>query len=427
MILGAATALLFCLGGLYAWSIFIPPLREADHLSMAQCQTIFGTMIAVFTLAMVPAGQWVARGRARESALVGAALFWLGYQLAHEGSFLALWLGLGLLAGAGTGFGYGAALTTAMRWFPQSRGLATGIVVAGFGGGSAFLSFWVSARLAAGWNVFEILRWIGHAYGALVFLAALALRPAPAPAHAPAPPRNVALKTALADSFFWRMGAGMFTGTFAGLLVIANLKPMVLAMGADGAWAVSFFAVGNAVGRVVWGRIIDRNGLASIPWSLGALTSGIAGLWLLEFWSMPGLALAMTLWVGFGFGACFVLYASGIAQHWGADAVPHLYPIVFLLYGLSGIAGPIAGGLLFDWTNTYRAALAISGGVLLLGVWATGALARPPVKSGSGSTPPAAPPPRNRGSRASPPAPPPRPRTPPPRAHCAPRAAPSNP
>ncbi|NCA81409.1 MAG: MFS transporter [Opitutae bacterium] len=378
LVLAAATALLFCLGGLYAWSIFIPPLRAADHLSMAQCQMIFGTLIAVFTLAMVPAGKWVARGRARESALLGAVLFWLGYQLAHEGSFLALWIGLGLLAGAGTGFGYSAALTTAMRWFPQSRGMATGIVVAGFGGGSAFLSFWVSSRLAAGWNVFEILRWIGHAYGALLFLAALALRPPPAPA---ASTRAVPLKTALADPFFWRMAAGMFAGTFAGLLVIANLKPMVLAMGADGAWAVSFFAAGNAAGRVAWGRIIDRKGLASIPGSLGALTAGIAGLWLLELWSMPGLALAMALWVGFGFGACFVLYASGIALHWGAEAVPHLYPIVFLLYGLSGIAGPLAGGFLFDWTDTYRAALAISGGVLLLGVWATWKLSRPPVKS----------------------------------------------
>lgn len=376
LILGAATALLFCLGGLYAWSIFIPPLRAADHLSMAQCQTIFGTLIAVFTLAMVPAGKWVARGRARASALFGAGLFWLGYQLAREGSFLSLWLGLGILAGAGTGFGYSAALTTAMRWFPQSRGMAAGIAVAGFGGGSAFLSFWVSARLAAGWNVFEILRWIGHAYGALVFLAALALRPAPAPATAPGPARVVALKTALADPFFWRMAAGMFAGTFAGLLVIANLKPMVLAMGADGAWAVSFFAAGNAAGRVAWGRIIDRKGLASIPGSLGALAAGIAGLWLLEFWSAPGLALAMALWVGFGFGACFVLYASGIAQHWGADAVPHLYPIVFLLYGLSGIAGPLAGGFLFDWTATYRTALAVGFGVLLLGVRATRGFAR---------------------------------------------------
>ena len=377
LVLSAATALLFCLGGLYAWSILVPPLRAADALSMAQCQTIFGTLIAVFTLAMIPAGKWVARGHARESAALGAGLFWLGYQLASRGSFAALWVGMGLLAGAGTGFGYNAALTTAMRWFPKARGLAAGITVAGFGGGSAFLAFWISSRLDAGQSVFEVIRNVGHAYGALLLLSALALVNPPPAAPGSAPARGLALKSALADPFFWRMAAGMFSGTFAGLLVIANLKPMMLEMGADGAWAVSFFAGGNAAGRVTWGRIIDRKGLVGIPWSLAALASGIAGLWLLEFWNTPWLAMGLSAWVGFGFGACFVLYAAGIARHWGPDAVPRLYPLLFLLYGLSGIVGPIAGGFFFDWTGTYRAALAIAGGTVLLGLRATRPLARP--------------------------------------------------
>ena len=117
--------------------------------------------------------------------------------------------------------------------------------------------------------------------------------------------------------------------------------------------------------------------MACIPWSLATLASGIAGLWLLEFWSTPWLAMGLSAWVGFGFGACFVLYAAAIARHWGPDAVPRLYPLLFLLYGLSGIVGPIAGGGFFDWTGTYLAALAIAGGTVLLGLWATRPLARP--------------------------------------------------
>ncbi|MGC9313432.1 MAG: MFS transporter, partial [Sediminispirochaetaceae bacterium] len=163
---------------------------------------------------------------------------------------------------------------------------------------------------------------------------------------------------------FLLITAGLFSGTFAGLLVIGNLVPIVRASGlsaGEAVAAVSIFAAGNAAGRITWGHIFDRFGFSSIPASLILLGSCIAALFLyIPAWSI----LILIGLIGFGFGGCFVIYASAVSRYFGVEAFPLLYPLNFLGYGAAGIIGPVIGGGLADITGSFDSALALSVMVL---------------------------------------------------------------
>jgi OFA family oxalate/formate antiporter-like MFS transporter len=154
--------------------------------------------------------------------------------------------------------------------------------------------------------------------------------------------------------------------------VIGNLKPMILSAGVGkriATAAISAFAVGNAAGRISWGWVVDRLEARSIPISLAFLAAMVllAGLFL----DTPAGAVALSALLGIGFGACFVVYAAQTASHYGADHLGAIYPLVFLAYGLSGLAGPWVGGWLFDRTQSYAGGLALSLAVLVVSIAAS--------------------------------------------------------
>ena len=370
IILIASVVIQICLGGIYAWSELVPALEETVGLSIAQTQIIFGCLFGVFTVSMVLAGKLLYRFGPRVLAGVAGLFFGAGYLVASYsgGSFPLMLLGISLLAGIGTGTGYVCPLTTCMKWFPNHRGLVTGISMAGFGGGAVLLSALAEHLLSSGMHVLTVFRWIGITYGVALVAAAIVLK-FPSCALAvrmrPAPP----LRFLARDPFFLTLILGMFCGTFAGMLVIGNLKPMGLSLGiADlsATIAISVFALGNASGRITWGWISDRTDERMVPVKLGALALPLA----LLPWVNSGTAFIVTSFgVGFGFGACFVVYAARVASQYGPARVGGVYPLVFLAYGLAGVVGPPLGGWLYDTTSSYRLAIVLSLAVVLLGLF----------------------------------------------------------
>lgn len=370
LILAAAVLIQVCLGGLYAWSNFVHDLMEHHGLTGAQTQLVFGCLIATFTTAMVFSGRMLRRRGPRDVAIIGGTLFGAGYLIASfsDGSFPLLFLGIAVVAGIGTGFGYVCPLATGMAWFPDHKGLVTGVAVGGFGAGAVVLSALTNSLFARGMDVLEVFRWIGLTYGAVIVLAALIMRFPPqvvGEAVRPTP----ALHTLVRDPFFLAMALGIFSGTFAGLMVIGNLQPLALSSGVStgvAAVAVSMFAVGNASGRITWGWVSDRLGDRTVVASLGALAVTLVLLGPMV--GTPVGTVAVAGLVGFTFGACFVVYASRVAAHYGADRIGGVYPLVFLAYGAAGILGPWLGGRLYDTTASYGLPIAISIGVVLVGL-----------------------------------------------------------
>lgn len=370
-VLPAVVLIQSCLGGLYAWSAFAPELQRDFAYTAGQTQLIFGLSIAAFTLSMVLAGRLLHPWGARRVALLGGLLFAGGNILSSSsgGQFLWLLVGSGLLVGVSIGFGYVAALTTGIQWFPTHKGLVTGTAVAGFGAGAIILSSLTTHLMQSGFTVLPLFLALGLGYGAFVCLGAAFLFRPPAVA---ATHEHLPFITLLRDRFFLKLVAGIFCGAFAGLLVIGNLKSIALEGGATSkaaTAAISLFAVGNASGRLVWGWLFDRFGYPIIPASLLFQSTALALFVMMR--SSPATFWVCVWGVGFGFGACFVLYAAQVALRYGADQVAYIYPLVFLAHGAAGLTGPPLGGFLYDCTSTYAWPLAVGITVLAFGFWMT--------------------------------------------------------
>jgi len=365
-VLLASVLVQLCLGGVYAWSTFVPPLQEEHGFSSAQTQIIFGTAIAAFTLAMIPAGRSLSRYGPRRLIQISGILFSLGYFLAAAsgGSFILMLLGIGVIGGAGIGCGYVCPMITALSWYPHKRGLAIGYVVAGFGAGAIVLVNATALAFNRGIGVLPWFACLGLGYGILLLLCSrwMVLPEKASGVH----PVLGTCAEFWKDRKFWALAWGMFCGTFAGLLVIGNLKSIGLDWGvASGAAtaAVSLFAVGNAAGRIGWGWLADRFGSRqTIPLLLAI---GVVSLAIWQPASGAGAAafLAVTILIAFVFGGCFVLFAAQVSRIYGPEHLPTIYPFVFLSYGLAALTGPTIGGWLYDSQQDYALAAFIAAAV----------------------------------------------------------------
>jgi len=127
-----------CLGSIYAWSVFVNPLKESYTFTTTETQIIFSVALATFAVVMVFAGRWQDKIGPKKVGIIGAVLLGTGYVLAGftGGSFLGLVVTIGFIGGAGIGFGYVCPLAALIKWFPDKRGLISGIAVASFGAGA---------------------------------------------------------------------------------------------------------------------------------------------------------------------------------------------------------------------------------------------------------------------------------------------------
>lgn len=382
-------------GAIFAWSVFASKLKEAEEVggggwSNARTQLVFAVGLAMFPMVMVFAGRRLPTWGPQRLAVIGGVLLGAGYALAGIGGGTSFWmvlLGVGFVGGAGIGFAYVVPIAVGMRWFPDRRGMISGVAVAGFGF-SALL--WM--KLAGGWGklienfglgtTFPIL---GGIFLVLVVLGSLVMRlppagwlpagyvpPAPTAAGGTGFPAREMLRTPqfylIFLTFAVSAGPGLMAIGLMKLYPVEALRPGLTEVDAkavaETAMAV-FFALANGIGRLTWGAISDRLGRKA---SVVVMTVSQGGL-LFLFAPMAGntatLYLGATL-IGFNFGGNFALFPAFTADKFGSETVGQNYPWVFLSYGLGGIVFPILGGALGDAGN-FPLAFAICGIACLVG------------------------------------------------------------
>mgnify|MGYP001430099976 CR=1 FL=1 len=367
----ASIIVMSCAGSVYAWSIFVTPLKDTYGLSTAQTQLIFGCIIAVFSFTMLFVSRIERKIGPKLTAATGAVIFSAGYLLASfsGGNIITILFGIGVLSGAGMGFGYVTVLTTLVKWFPKNQGLATGIAVAGFGSGAILLSQIAQPILDNGMDITGVFRWIAIIYGIIFMISALLLS-APASDTKEAREKPISLKTLIKDRRFWVIFYTFFAGSFAGLMLIGNLKPLGLTYGVSSQAAVLsivLLSAGNAIGRVLWGQVYDKiGGRPAVGFALALVA--ILMLSLLAGIANDTAFLTLCLVLGLCYGANFVLYASDVSNIYGIPQLGTIYPIVSLAYGVSGIAGPFAGGFLYDVTQGYSVSIILSATICLSGL-----------------------------------------------------------
>jgi OFA family oxalate/formate antiporter-like MFS transporter len=404
-----------CLGAIYAWSAFTAKLTAAPFaLTRTQTQVIFSVGLLSFAVVMaLVAGRWQARSGPRIVAATGGAVLGLGYVFAGLSgtSFVGMLVGIGLLGGAGIGLAYVCPIAALVKWFPDKKGMITGLAVAGFGfgalvwikltGGFAFgpvdLTPGWSGLYGAGWTVSEVFLLYGVLCAGLVGLGSLVMVNPPRgwqPDGWVAPTASAAsggVEFAAGDMIrtrqYWVLFSIFTVGALAGLMVIGIIRlfgiDALTATGVDVAQATAitgtamglFYALFNGLGRIVWGAISDKLGRrASI-----AVMSLIQGVMMILFFfiggSEWGLYLGAAL-IGFNFGGNFALFPAATADLFGNDSVGINYPWVFLAYGVGGLFGPILGGYMGD-TGAWAWAF-IPAGVACLAAAALALTLRPP-------------------------------------------------
>jgi OFA family oxalate/formate antiporter-like MFS transporter len=388
----AAGAILIqlCLGAIYAWSVFTPDLRDAGW-SKVETQIVFSVALASFALVMVFAGGKLATWGPQRLALSGGLVLGAGYAIASIGggtNFAVVLLGVGVVGGSGIGLAYVVPIAVGMRWFPDHKGMITGVAVAGFGFGAMG---WI--KVAGAWG--DLIDRIGLdgtfitygiAFAVLIVLGSLTMKMPPAgwaPEGYVAPEKvgeggeDFTPREMLRTPQFHLISLTFMVSAGAGLMAIGLMKLYPVEALTDGgmleddadaiagtAMAV-FFSLANGIGRLAWGAISDTLGRKRSV----VIMAATQGVFLILFTWMAGneytLYLAAAL-IGFNFGGNFALFPALTADEFGNGAVAKNYPWVFLSYGAGGIIFPILGGWLGDLGN-FPVAFFISGGMCLVG------------------------------------------------------------
>jgi len=375
------------LGAIYAWSVFTPPLKAAGGTNL-ETQVVFSLGLASFAVVMVWAGRRLADWGPRKLACTGGVVLGVSYVLAGLFGGTHFWsvnLLIGLLGGAGIGLGYVVPIAVGMRWFPDKKGMITGLAVAGFGFGAMA---WVKlagewGHLLANYGLSMTFIIYGIIFAALVLIGGIWMV-FPPPGWKPegyVPPQAAAGMTNGAMAFTSRqmLGTPQFYLIFltytisagAGLMSIGLMKlyPMEALQAAGISQAESsaiagtamavFFSLANGIGRIMWGTFSDWLGRRRSI----LVMAGTQGLILLAFPFMAGqeyLLYLGAMLIGFNFGGNFALFPTMTADTFGTETVGQNYPYVFLAYGVGGILGPILGGMLGDMGN-FPVAFTITG------------------------------------------------------------------
>lgn len=360
-VLIASIIMTACMGATYSWNVFVGPLKELTGLGQGAIQLPFTVFYIVFPLTTIGAGMAVEKIAPRWMAVAGGLLFGAGWIVAGLGerNFIFTVIGIGGIGGAGVGLAYIVPIAMLVRWFPRSKGLVTGLAVAGFGGGAALISH------AAGWLIqtrgltpFEALGRLGWVFLAIVPLAGLCMA-------RPAGEKSIAhhhfhLRTVLFHPVFVVLFLAFFACLMAGFTVSANLREMAAEAGPEaGVRAVAMFAIANAFGRIFWGAAFDQ---LSTRATLGAnlvLQSGtlVLGGWMLsKTWGLDAIAAA----VGFNYGGALVLYASATARQWGAERFGSVYGWMFSA-NIAASGAPVLAGMSYEQLGGFGWPLAVIG------------------------------------------------------------------
>lgn len=365
MVIISALLMQLCLGATYSWSVYVLHLREIVSISQAHAQIPFTLFYFIFPATMIFSGALLERFGPRTATICGGILFGSGWALSSLGgdNFLYTIFGNGIIAGVGAGIAYIVPISTCMKWFPNNKGLVTGIAVAGFGGGAALVSSVAGLLLGAGFTPFHLFGYFGLTFALLILFAAIFMVNPPNFNYTVS---GVVQKAnwIFRDQRFLILYFCMFAGLAAGFAVNANIKELYQsATLMTGVSAVSFFALANAAGRVLWGGLFDRMG--TVQAIIINLLAQAAILFLTPIILISGVGLQLfAILTGFNYGGVLVIYAGSVARIWGAQRVASIYGWLFSA-NIPGAIAPLVAGYYYDKTGSFTLPL-IGIGVLIM-------------------------------------------------------------
>ena len=391
----AGVFLQIVLGAVYAWSVFRIPLHNQFGWTISQITLTFTISIFMLGFAAFAGGLWMNRVGPRTVALTGAVFYGIGVFLASFSANKLWWLYLsyGFLGGVGLGLGYIVPVATLVKWFPDRRGLITGIAVAGFGAG-ALITAPVAARLIQVVGVLPTFAYLGIAYFIIATIASLFMRNPPegwtlegwTPSQkqtAQRATRDYALGEALKTWQWWVLWSILFLNVSAGIAVISQEGPIfqeltgVSAVVAGG--MVGIASLGNGVGRIFWAWVSDLT-TRRIAFGLIFIVQVLL-FWLYPKISVPALMTTVTFIVLMCYGGGFGTMPAFTADYFGPKNVGSIYGLMLTAWSLASVFGPLYIARAREATGNYAGALHVLAVVMALSILLP-IIVRPPRREG---------------------------------------------
>ena len=386
------TVLQVCLGTVYAWSFFQTMLVRDVGWTFSQTAAAFSITIFTLGVSAALAGQALPRVGPRFLAVLGSVMFSAGYLLGSLALAIdSLWLfylGYGVIGGAGIGMGYVTPVTTAAKWYPDRKGLVTGIVVMGFGVGAFLLSKILAPLLVvqAQGDLQVVFLWLGIVFACILIPCSLVLsdppetgapgQPAAAKAAAPAKVEPAApyMRTSqfaiMWIVFFFNIAAGISVISFQSELLQEvwgladpSIDPATLAE--YGATLIAMSSLCNGVGRLFWGLLSDRLGRVSVFRVLLASQMVVFGILMTN--ENPWIFSILVCYVLLCFGGGFATMPSFILDVFGSKNMSKIYGTILTAWSAAGIIGPMYVGYLKDTYPDRAVMYCFLIGILMLG------------------------------------------------------------
>ena len=365
-----------CIGSVYAWSTFNRPIQALfpnEPWWFSPPYTTFTTALVLLGLSAAFGGPWVERRGPRVAATAAALFFGTGLLIGGAGLALGqpvvVFLGMGVIGGIGCGLGYISPVSTLVKWFPDRRGMATGMAIMGFGGG-AFLAGYLNVFFMDRIGVARTVMALGVTYLAIMLIGSRQMRrppegwrlegwTPPAKTDAMIAETSVTRNQAVQTAQFYLLWGILFINVTAGIGILAQASPMMQDMfhrtPLQAAVVVSLISVFNAGGRFLWASGSDYIGRRN-TYAIFFVTQFV--LFLL----IPGLA-ANGSWVLFqaSLFVVFTMYGGGfatipafLADIFGPDNVGAIHGALLTAWSAAAVAGPV---IITELSNRAKAAL----------------------------------------------------------------------
>ncbi len=396
LVVVGAILIQLALGAIYAWSVFTPNLTAANgdyQFTAGQAAWIFSAGLFFFALVMIWAGRKLNSIGPQKLTMFGGLILGAGYILAafFGDSFIAQLIFIGVIGGSGIGLAYVVPIAVGVKWFPDKKGMLTGLAVAGFGFGATIWVKWAGSWGGGLLNNLEIfgfdgVRSVFFLYGiifaVMVILGSLVMKDPPAgwlpkgytpPSKLSDSPSGMVefdssemIKTPqyymLFITFVFSALAGLMviyciklfgidSLTYAKLGTLDPLNPEFLSTrdwaSAIAGTAMATYAILNGLGRIVWGVVSDKIG-RKLSIFLMCLIQGVIMLFLFKLGGTVVGLIAASAIIGFNFGGNFALFPAATADFFGNKTVGRNYGLVFFAYGIAGIVGPQIAGYFKD-------------------------------------------------------------------------------
>ena len=410
----AALAIHLSIGQAYAFSVFKLPLTKVLGITdstpadwkQTELAWIFTIAIVFLGLSAAVFGRWLEHAGPRKSGTVAACCWALGFFISALGvRFHHIWLlylGYGVLGGCGLGLGYITPVSTLIKWFPDRRGMATGMAIMGFGGGAMIASPLSQLLLdhyksPTSVGVAETFMTLGAIYFAAMLAGAFLFR-VPAPGWKPAgwePPavtshslitrRHVHVDSAIKTGSFYCLWAVLFLNVTAGIGILEQASPMIQEMfkgvvkASAAAGFVGLLSLFNMAGRFGWSSLSDRIGRKAtygIFFTLGPLlyvTLPYAGRIGSVALFVAAAALILTM-----YGGGFATIPAYLSDLFGTQYVGAIHGRLLTAWSAAGVAGPVLVNYIREYqiergvppAQAYNVTMYLMAGLLVLGFFA---------------------------------------------------------